>query len=94
MEYFSNVAKVLIALHDDPQARLDDMAREIGITARAVQRIVRDLEISGAISSERIGRRKAYQFRMHTLIGDPQGFSVGAFLAGVDTARAVAETPV
>ena len=58
--FLSNHAQVLICIMRDPNARLRDVAPVVGITERAVQRIVADLVASGHIEIERVGRRNHY----------------------------------
>ena len=57
----SNHAHVLICLALDPDSRLRDVAARVGITERAVQKIVGDLEEAGIILRERSGRRNSYR---------------------------------
>ena len=59
--FLSNHAHVLVCLAQDPDARLRDVALSVGITERAVQKIVSDLEEAGAIVRERSGRRNSYR---------------------------------
>jgi Mn-dependent DtxR family transcriptional regulator len=59
--FFSNYAHVLVTLAEDPSARLRDVAERVGITERAVQRIVAQLEQAGVLTKERDGRRNHYQ---------------------------------
>ncbi|MDK1348832.1 helix-turn-helix domain-containing protein [Streptomyces sp. 378] len=56
----TNHARVLIALARDPETRLRDVADLIGITERAVQLIVADLEAAGYLTRTRVGRRNRY----------------------------------
>jgi DNA-binding MarR family transcriptional regulator len=58
--YLTNHSHVLICLAREPELRLRDVAEKVGITERAVQRIVAELEESGAITRERDGRRNRY----------------------------------
>jgi MarR family protein len=51
---------VLLAIAQDPGIRLRDVADRVGITERAVQRIVGDLVDAGYLSRRREGRRNAY----------------------------------
>ena len=44
--------------------RLRDVAQAVGITERAVQKIVSDLEAAGVVERRREGRRNHY--RLHT----------------------------
>ena len=59
--FLSNHAHVLVCLALDPDARLRDVAASVGITERAVQKIVGDLEDAGVILRERSGRRNSYR---------------------------------
>ncbi len=58
--FLTNHAHVLICLSQDPNLRLRDLAERVGITERAVQKIVADLEASGVIERLREGRRNHY----------------------------------
>lgn len=59
--FLTNHAHVLLCLARDSTLRMRDMALEVGITERAVQGIVSDLEESGYIERVRIGRRNSYR---------------------------------
>jgi len=58
---FSNHGHVLVCLARDSEARLRDVAADVGITERAVQKIVRDLQDGGMISIKKHGRRNTYR---------------------------------
>ena len=58
--FLTNHAVVLLALAADPSQRLRDVAAAVGITERAVQRIVADLENAGYLTLSRVGRRNQY----------------------------------
>ncbi len=58
---FSNHGHVLVCLARDPEARLRDVAADVGITERAVQKIVRDLQDGEMVSVTKIGRRNRYR---------------------------------
>ena len=58
---FSNHGHVLFCLARDSEARLRDVATDVGITERAVQKIVRDLQDGGMISVTKSGRRNCYR---------------------------------
>lgn len=59
--FLSNHAHVLLLIAGDPEIRLRDVAERVGITERAVQRIVADLEAGNYIERERSGRRNHYR---------------------------------
>lgn len=56
----SNHANVLIILAREPNQPLRKVAYSIGITERAVQRIVAELEEVGYLTREREGRQNSY----------------------------------
>jgi DNA-binding Lrp family transcriptional regulator len=58
--FLSNHGRVLLVIAGDPDVRLRDVAESVGITERAVQMIVADLEESGYIARQRVGRRNHY----------------------------------
>ncbi len=58
--FLTNHAHVYLCLAKDPEVRLRDIALRVGITERAAQRIVADLDGAGYISTERVGRRNHY----------------------------------
>ena len=59
--FLSNHAHVLLLIAKDPEIRLRDVANRVGITERAVQRIVADLEADRYLERERQGRRNRYK---------------------------------
>lgn len=59
--FLSNHSHVLICVAREPRLRLRDLADEVGITERAVQGIVNDLEAAGCIVRHREGRRNRYE---------------------------------
>jgi DNA-binding MarR family transcriptional regulator len=59
--FLSNHAHVYLVIAREPQIRLRDVAKQVGITERAVQRIVADLESDGYLLRERSGRRNHYR---------------------------------
>ena len=56
----SNYAHVLICLATDANMRLREVAVNVGITERAVQRIVSELETADILHKKRDGRRNRY----------------------------------
>ncbi len=69
--FLSNHAHVLICIARDPRIRMRDLALEIGITERAVQRIVAELRDAGYLSLERRGRRNHYKVHTHLPMRHP-----------------------
>lgn len=69
--FLTNHAHVLLALARDPQCRLRDVATVVGITERAVQGIVADLEAGGYLTRIRVGRRNVYRLHPHRRLRHP-----------------------
>ena len=69
--FFTNHAHVLVCLADDGEMRLRDVALRVGITERAVQRIVTELEEGGVMERERGGRRNHYTINPDTPLRHP-----------------------
>ena len=62
--FFSNHSHVLFCLAREPGVRLREVAERVGITERAVQKIVADLEEAGVVIRHREGRRNRYTVQM------------------------------
>ena len=58
--FLTNHSHVLLCIAREPEARMRDMAERVGITERAVQRIIDDLSAAGYLHIEREGRRNRY----------------------------------
>jgi DNA-binding Lrp family transcriptional regulator len=58
--FLSNHTHVLVCIARDPAITMREAAELTGITERAVQRIVRDLEEDGYLVRHRQGRRNVY----------------------------------
>lgn len=52
---------MLVCLYRNPNYRIRELANLIGITERAVAKILNDLESAGVIYVEKQGRRNSYQ---------------------------------
>ena len=59
--FLTNHAHVLICVHEDHSIRTRDMAVRVGITERAIQRIISDLCEAGYLTRIREGRRNRYE---------------------------------
>lgn len=69
--FFSNYTHVLVCLARDPSARLREIAAHVGVTERAAQRIVGQLESAGVLSKVRDGRRNHYQIDLNCPLRHP-----------------------
>ncbi len=61
--FLTNHAHVLLCLSADSDMRIRDLAVRIGITERAVQRILKDLVDDGYLEVCKEGRRNHYNVR-------------------------------
>ena len=59
--FFSNHAHVLLLLCDNRDLRMRDVAEQVDITERAVQRIIHDLVGEGYLEVRKEGRRNHYE---------------------------------
>ena len=87
--FLSNHSHVLVCLADDENARLRDVAERVGITERAVQRIVAELEEVGVLERHREGRRNRYHIHRDVPLRHPmeQEHTVGELLRAVAPRR-------
>ncbi|WP_146435284.1 helix-turn-helix transcriptional regulator [Blastopirellula retiformator] len=69
--FLTNHSHVLIVLSRDPTMVLRHVATEVGITERAVQRIIADLEEEGFLVKEKIGRQNTYRIILDRSLRHP-----------------------
>ncbi len=69
--FLSNHAHVLVCLARNSEARLRDIALDVGITERRVSSIVTDLEAEGVIRISRVGRRNTYSINRRARLRHP-----------------------
>jgi DNA-binding MarR family transcriptional regulator len=69
--FLTNHAHVLICLARDPELVLREVALLVGITERAVQRIVADLEEGGYLERSKEGRRNTYRLTLTKKLRHP-----------------------
>ena len=69
--FLSNHGHVLVCIARRADARVRDIASDVGITERAVQRILSELEAAGVVERERIGRRNRYVIREDSPLRHP-----------------------
>jgi predicted transcriptional regulator len=84
--FLSNHTHVLVCIARDPAVTMREVAERVGITERAVQRIVRDLVDDGYLTRQREGRHNVYAVHTarplrHEL---EQGTDLGALLEALD----------
>lgn len=59
--FLTNHTHVLICLLRDPESRIRDIAAKVGVTERAVQRMVSELAEAGVLVIKKTGRRNSYE---------------------------------
>lgn len=69
--FLSNHAHVLVCIARDPNIRVREIALAVGITERAVQRILGELEGADVISRTRQGRRTHYEVNYRQSLRHP-----------------------
>lgn len=62
--FLTNYGHVLLLIANDPNILMRELAAQVGITERAVQRIVDDLTTAEYLLVTKDGRRNRYQVRM------------------------------
>ena len=80
--FVTNHTRVLLCIARDPGVRLRDVAGEVGITERAVQRIVHELVEADILERSRVGRRNVYTINRNGAMRHPtqSGHGIGALL--------------
>lgn len=95
--FLTNHAHVLVCIARDPHARIRDLAEQVGITERAVLRIIVELEQEGYLTHTHEGRRNSYRVSGHLPLRHPieRSSKVSALLALASEApsEAYAEAP-
>ncbi len=61
--FLSNHAHIILCLFRDPELRVRDIAFQVGITERAVLKIIEDLEGNGILIVSKNGRRNKYKIK-------------------------------
>jgi DNA-binding IclR family transcriptional regulator len=79
----TNHGRVLVSIAADPDARVRDIAEEVGITERTAAQIVNDLEQAGYLTKTRVGRRNRYEIDSERAVRTPRlpTLTIGQLLA-------------
>lgn len=83
----SNHGLTLLSLADKPEATTRQIADDLGLTERTVQRIVSDLDSADYIKKERMGRQNRYKVNHERPLRHPikKDKTVGNLLAELVT---------
>ena len=84
--FFSNNAHVLVCLTHKPQPTTRGIAMQVGITERAVQRILKKMIVAGVLQVKKIGRRNHYELDLKQKLRHPLEAhkTIGEFLKLID----------
>jgi len=63
--FLTHHAHVLLAVARSPDARVHELATEVGVSERAVLSLLADLEEAGYLERTRVGRRTHYTVHPH-----------------------------
>ncbi|HNE89699.1 MAG TPA: helix-turn-helix domain-containing protein [Actinomycetota bacterium] len=80
--FLTNHGHVLVYVHRNPDARVRDIATAVGITERAAQTILSDLEGAGYLRKTKVGRRNTYSVNTKGAFRHPEeaGHRIGDLL--------------
>ena len=84
--FFSNNAHVLVCLTHSPQPTTREIALQVGITERAVQRIMTKLIEAGVVTVSKEGRRNSYELDLNQRLRHPleSHKTIGEFIQLID----------
>ncbi len=84
--FFSNNVHVLVCLTHKPQPTTREIAIQVGITERAVQRIVTRLISAGVVTVRKVGRRNGYELDLNQRLRHPleSHKTIGEFIQLID----------
>lgn len=91
--FFSNNAHVLVCLTQTPQPTTREIAIRVGITERAVQRIIMRLVQAGVLNVMKDGRRNRYELDLDQQLRHPleSHRTIGEFLRLINSASRLVE---
>ena len=69
--FLTNHARALLFIAHDPDARLRDVAAELGVTERTAYGVVADLTEAGYVIKTKDGRRNRYHIQEHLPLREP-----------------------
>lgn len=86
--FFSNNTHVLVCLSHTPQPTTREIAIQVGITERAVQRILTKLIAAGVVKVSKEGRRNSYTLDLNQRLRHPleSHKTIGEFIQLIDDA--------
>ena len=64
--FLSHHGHVLLAISEDPDITIDQLAAAVGVTTRSIVNILRDLEQGGYVRKEKAGRKNHYELSLES----------------------------
>jgi len=64
--FLSHHGHVLLAISEDPDIAIDQLATVVGVTTRSIVNILRDLEEGGYVRKEKVGRKNHYELSLES----------------------------
>jgi len=91
----TNHGQVLLSITRDPNHTARQIAQEVGITERATQSIIADLEQDGYLTRHRVGRRNVYDLHLDRPLRHPAqaGHTVGEIVTPLAGTRRRGKAP-
>jgi DNA-binding MarR family transcriptional regulator len=85
--FLTNHSHVLVCLLRNPELTMREVSAMVGITERATQRIVADLQAAEVIEVEKEGRRNRYSVRLDRSLRHPleAGHTVGELMQWLES---------
>lgn len=69
--FLSNHAQVLLCIAQNPSMTAREIGQRVGITERATQKIIQDLEAAGYLTRHREGRKNRYRLYLDRPLRHP-----------------------
>jgi DNA-binding transcriptional ArsR family regulator len=89
-KFVTHHAHVLLVVANEPEVRVQEIARMVEITERSAYRILSDLVEAGYLTRRRVGRHNRYHLNMELPLGDPMvgAHTVRELLRALERTRA------
>ena len=80
--FLSHHAHVLLALTQNPNLTIDDLAKVTGLTTRSIVNILKELEDGGYLTKTKEGRNNRYKINLSAKLRHPtsSGHTVGELI--------------
>lgn len=85
--FLTNHSHVLVCLLRNSDLTMREISVLVGITERATQRIVSELQVAGVLSVSKVGRRNRYSVKLESPLRHPleSGHTVGELMKWLES---------